>query len=414
MRALRRLHQHKVATSESKVFLLAFMSLFFVIFDGIIMYLSPIVMQKANISLGTIGLILGFSSVAGVFFDVILLRLLEKANYKRIFFFMFIVAITVPFLLFGGTTVLIYLAAMAAWGLYYNLFDIASMDFIGRTTASNVHESSFGILNAFEQFGYLVAPFVGSLMLVTIGSKNILPGWIFAFLVVAFIFYVLLCFRKLSVNNKEKPEHKKVLSIFTEVELWEKIGKVIFPVLILCLVINLVDASVWTIGPLFSESISISSSGLTGGAFMLAYTLPPLLVGWFVGRLALKFGKKNIALVSLFLGSLLLVLVGFVEIKLLAIALIFCVSFFWAMVWPTMNAAYADKVMATPQYGEEIETIDDWSMNLGDMSGPILGGYAAQFFGITHSFIITGVFGLIAAVILFCFIPKNLVEPIRK
>ena len=67
MRALRRLKQHNVSASEKRVFLLSFMILFFVIFDGIIMYLSPIVMQRAKIPLGLMGLILGFSGLINFF-----------------------------------------------------------------------------------------------------------------------------------------------------------------------------------------------------------------------------------------------------------------------------------------------------------------------------------------------------------
>ena len=146
---------------------------------------------------------------------------------------------------------------------------------------------------------------------------------------------------------------------------------------------------------------------------MLAYTLSPLLLGWFVGKIAEKFGKKNTALIALFLGSLMLILIGFVSVKYLAIAVIFCVSFFWALVWPTMNAAYADKILSEPDFGEEIETIDDWFMNMGDMLGPIVGGYAAQFFGIANSFVVVGIFGVLAALILFRYMPKNLIPQPR-
>ena len=57
---------------------------------------------------------------------------------------------------------------------------------------------SFGIINVFEDLGYLIAPFVGSLIIVAIGAANILPGWIFAFLLIAFIFYLFLCMGKMT------------------------------------------------------------------------------------------------------------------------------------------------------------------------------------------------------------------------
>jgi predicted MFS family arabinose efflux permease len=379
--------------------MMAFMVLFFIIFDGIVMYLAPIVMQNAGVSLGTIGLILGLSSVAGMFFDVVLLRLLEKSTYKIIFTYMFLAALTVPYFLFAKTTITFYLLAMATWGLYYNLYFIGSLDFIRQTAGKDEHTSSFGILKVFEGLGYLLAPFLGSLVLLTITIAHPVPMWLYVTLGIAFVIFLFICFRK---NNKKHIfEHKRrdALSTIMEIRIWEKVGKVIFPLLFLTLIINLVDAAVWTIGPLFSESLAVHGS-FTGGTFMLAYTIPPLLVGWFVGNIVKKFGAKLIGLGSLLIGSLMLVVVGIMGSVVLLILTIFFVSIFFSIVWPTINGAFEDTIADSPRYHEEIETIGDWFTNIGDTLGPIMGGYAAQFLGTKNAFIAMGVFGALAALIL--------------
>ncbi len=400
MRRLRHLKRHLVKPeSKRHLTVLALMILSFIIFDGIIMYLAPIVMQNSGIPLGTIGLILGLSSVAGMIFDIILLRLLEKASYRTAFLGMFLAAATVPLFLFGPGVITLYLAAMALWGLYYNLYDIGTLDFIGRTTVADQHTSSFGVIKVSEGLGYLIAPFVASLFLITMSATGILPKGIFAFLVVAFLLYLFLCAAKIPSKQNGQSEHKNIYGTFAEMRIWKRVGRVIFPLLLLTLTINLVDAAVWTIGPIFSESLKVPS-GLSGGIFMLAYTLPPLLVGWFVGRIVLKFGKKKTALGSLLAGSALLALVGIAGGNLPVIILIFGVSFFFAIVWPTIDAAYADDVSNTPEYHEEIETIYDWFTNAGDTLGPIMGGYAAQFLGIKNSFVAMGILGILMAIIL--------------
>jgi len=61
------------------------------------------------------------------------------------------------FLLFGTSAVAVYVIAMAVWGFYYDLYEIGSLDFVEEDEARRAQTSSFGILNAFEGTGYLIA-----------------------------------------------------------------------------------------------------------------------------------------------------------------------------------------------------------------------------------------------------------------
>ncbi|HVZ75790.1 MAG TPA: MFS transporter [Candidatus Paceibacterota bacterium] len=411
MRRLREVkHRLPRAGSRWRLGVMSGMVFFFVIFDGIIMYLAPIVMQNAGVSLGTIGLLLGLSSVAGMCFDVILLRALENTGYRAIFSYMFLVALTVPYFLFAQNTVTFYLLAMAAWGLYYNLYFIGSLDFVRQSAGVHEHTSSFGVLKVFEGLGYLLAPFFGSLVLLTISAAYPMPAWIFLPLMIAFMLFMLLALRR---ARPRVVEHKKrdALSTLVQIGIWRSIGRVIFPLLLLTLIINLVDAAVWTIGPLFSESLSIPG-GLTGGAFMLAYTIPPLIVGWFVGSLVARRGAKRVGMGSLLIGSLLLIPIGVMSSAAALVGAIFLVSIFFSLIWPTINGAFEDTIAASPQYHEEIETIGDWFTNIGDTLGPMLGGYAAQIFGVQHSFAIMGICGVLVAIILLRATPPALVQKI--
>lgn len=408
MSTLRHLEQYLAAYGpERNLFLAAFMVFFFVVFDGILMYLAPIVMQRGGISEGTMGLILGLSSVAGMLFDVILGRLLESSTYRTMFLVMLLVAATYPFFLFGATTVTTYLVAMAVWGLYYNLYNMGTIDFVGRTATPDRYTSSFGVLKVFDGLGYLIAPFIASLFLVAASTNTQMTGWLLTLLVPAFVFYFMFSTATMPLRHDGVSRHGNVYGILAEWHLWTKVGRILFPVLLLTLTINLVDSAVWTIGPLFSESLA-TPGGFGGGAFMIAYTLPPLLVGWIVGRFVVRFGKKKTALVALLVGSLLLTLIGIVKLPLLLIGIIFGTSFCFALAWPTMNAAYADDIAATPAYNKDIEVVEDWFTNVGDTLGPIAGGYAAQYVGNAHAFTIMGIFGAVASLVLLWYTPQTL------
>lgn len=390
----------------------AFMIFFFVTFDGMLMYLAPIVIVQSGISEGTMGLIIGLSSVAGLLFDVVLGRLFERASYRLMFLSMLLIAATYPFFLFGANTITFYLIAMAIWGLYYNLYNMGTIDFVESTTVPNKFASSFGVLKVFDGLGNLVAPFIGSLLIVSALSKPQMMQWPIVLIAVALAFYVLLALT--SKRNKERRAklQKQSLGILTEVRLWSQIGHILFPVFLLTVSINLVDSAIWTIGPLFSQSLA-DASGHGGGAFMVAYTLPPLLVGWVVGYFVAQYGKKNTALSGLFVGSLLVILIGFITTPLLLIGIMFSTSFCFALAWPSINAAYADYIRKDNSYSKEVEAVEDWFTNLGDTLGPIIGGYSAQFLGTAHAFSAIGIFGALAALVLFRFTPEQISAKIR-
>ncbi len=406
-------YMQKSRQANRRLFTVALMIFFFIIFDGVLMYLAPIAMLRSGMSEGTIGLIIGLSSVAGLFFDILLGRFFEKTQYRSMFFMMLIAAAFYPIVLFGATTITMYLLAMAIWGLYYNLYNIGTLDFIGRTTLSEDHASSFGVLRVFDGLGYFIAPLVGSLVLLALGTTQKTSGWLLFLLIPAFLFYTIFAFSKVPEQRQRTKRRPKAYGILFEFRLWKEIGHILFPVLLFTFTINVVDSAIWTIGPIFSESLHLPG-GFGGGLFMVAYTLPPLIVGWIVGRLTKRYGKKRTAITALLFGSLLLIMVGIITTPLLLVVVMFMASFCFSLAWPSMNAAYADYIEETPAYDKEIETVEDWFTNLGDTIGPITAGYTAQYIGHSNTFVFVGCVGFIMALFLLRFTPRSITVRIGK
>jgi MFS family permease len=377
------------------------MIFFFVIFDGILMYMAPIVITSAGISVSTMGLIIGSSSVTGLFFDLIVCRLFRETHYRRMFLFMFIMAALYPLFLFGGTTMTFYLVAMAFWGFYYNFYNIGTLDFVGRTGAQSEHAAHFGILRVFEGTGYLIAPFVGSLLLLALHPGPLLLVAVLAPLLISFVLFMAIT--TLPTREEEtfaRVERGGVISFLGELRLWKILGGVLFPALFLTLMLNSLDAAIWTIGPLFSEQLG-KDLGFSGGLAMTAYAFPPLFVGLFVGVIARRYGMRRTAQWAIILGALFLVGVGAIGTSLCAIFLLFGTSCALALGWPTVNALYTEYVDRTPLYRKEVETLQDLFTNAGDIVGPIAGGYMAEYLGGSHAFVALGGSGLVAIVVLF-------------
>lgn len=398
--------------TDRNLFTAAFMIFFFVTFDGTLMYLAPILMTDSGLSEGTMGLVIGLSSVAGLLFDVILGRLFAKASYRLMFLCMLLVAASYPFFLFGANTITVYLIAMAIWGLYYNLYNMGTIDFVENTASPRRFASSFGVLKVFDGLGNLIAPFIGSLLVLAALPRLQMMEWPIILIVIAFVFFFLLLSGTRVRARKKHGDPALHIGVLKQLKLWNEIGHILLPMFLLTVAINLVDSAIWTIGPIFSESLG-HGGGVGGGAFMIAYTLPPLLVGWAVGYFVSRYGKKNTAIVGMFLGSLFVSLIGVVSTPLILVGIMFATSFCFSLAWPSINAAYADYIRKDHAFSKDIEAVEDWFTNLGDTLGPILGGYAAEFLGNAHAFAAIGLFGVLAAVLLFRFTPERMTAKIR-
>lgn len=380
--------------------------LFWSLFDGIMSYLAPLVITTEGMSKTMMGIIIGTSSIAGAIFDFLVCRIFKNTYYKRFFMMMFAVCLVYPLILFQAKTIFIYLIAMVLWGIYYDFKNIGNLDYISRFTAPTEHSHSFGVLQFFIAIGYLIAPIlVGFIIAETLGWQSFGVAYIFLF--ISLFFFIILLIRNKRHNISEaKNECHTSENSWSEIILWGKIGKVLLPVLILMLFLNILDAFFWIVGPIFAESMT--ELGQFAGFFMTAYSLPVLLVGWLIGIITSKFGKKRTAFVALIIGSFFLTLIYFIKEPVLIIIDVFVASIFTAMAWPAINGAFADYISETLIYEKEIEGIEDFYANLGYVFGPMLAGVMADLVGNSGAFSIIGVAGIIIGLILIAITPNKI------
>lgn len=392
------------------LYLLSIVILFWALFDGIISYIVPIVIIDNGMSKTLMGIIVGTSSIAGALFDFIACKLFRNTYYKKLFIVMFAICFGFPLLLFKAHSFLMFVIAMALWGIYYDLKNIGEFNYVGRFALKEEHSESFGVLQVFSAMGYLVAPLlVGFLIADSLSWEPFILSWIF--LAISIVFFVIL------MHNTRREEDLIMANIapdlvgrqrgtWSEVLIWGKIGRVLLPVLLLTFFLNFVDSFFWTLGPLVAEGLS--GINQFGGILMTMYTLPPLLIGWIVGSFTRKYGKKHTSFVSLFWGSIFLTFFSFISNPFVLIFDVFMVSFFMSMAYPAINGAYADYISETDEYEKEIEGLQDFYTNLGYVVGPMMAGFMADQLGNGNTFSLLGVSGIITALILMWITPKNI------
>ncbi len=415
MRDLRHLmlHVKTYGKQHQALYLLSLVILFWAVFDGITTYITPLVLTESGMSKTVMGLIYASSSVFGAGFDFLMCKIFKNSYYRRVFLGMFAVSALYLVALANAKTIWIYLLAMVFWGIYYDLKNFGSFDFVARFTKTADHSSSFGVISVFTAGGYLLAPLLASFLITDkVGITPFIASGIF--LVVAFVILLGLFTRESKYSQERLETQYRYRGFLAELKLWRRIDRVLLPVLIMIMMLNIVDSFFWTVGPLLAESFA--SIHQFAGGFMAAYELPALLVGWMVGTVTGKLGKKRTAFLALLTGSLVLVMIGYLTNPLLLIAAVFFSSMLMSIAWPALRSAFADYIHETGKYEKEIEGLEDLYTNIGYVIGPALAGLLADLLGNAKTFSVLGVMGVLAAVYLIKTTPKeiNVVKALGK
>ena len=380
------------------------MVFFWSIFDGILTYILPLLISKQGFSKIEMGVILGSSSFAGAVFDVVVSKYLKTPHYRSLYASVFLLSFSFLGILYFGSTIWVFLLAMALWGIYWDFFHFANFDFISRALPQKEHTSAFGILGIFQSLGVLIAPILAGIVIgEVIDSKPFIISGVM--LLLSFIVFVELY--KQSFKRKELPviQDRSKSHWMREFRVWTAIVRQLAPILVLTFLIYITEAFIWTIGPLIAES---GQFGKFGGLLLVAYSFPTLIIGWFVGKIANRFGKKRTALYSFLIGSFVFSLFMFAQSPTQMIIVVGFASTFIGMSFPALSGAYADYITETQSYEKEIQGVIDVFYNIGWVLGPMLAGLLAQAFGNAQSFSILGVISVTMCFILILKMPKKI------
>ncbi|PIR43925.1 hypothetical protein COV24_00155 [candidate division WWE3 bacterium CG10_big_fil_rev_8_21_14_0_10_32_10] len=395
-------HYKKYKSTHKYLYIFSITVFFWTLFDGIISFLTPIIITQKGFSTLEMGFILGTSSIWGATFDFFLSKIIKNPSFRKMYLILFAICFMYPFILIKANHITMFLVAMAIWGLYYDIFRFGLFDFVGTNIKVEEHSESFGIIEVFKSLGYLMAPLIAGLVIVkTINYIPLVLMWVF--LTCSFLFFLLtIKLRKRNLVANQRGNY----NLTKELGRWKKVGKTILPVLFLTLTLYTIDAFFWTIGPLVSENLKQLHP--FGGMFLAVYVLPPLLVGWFIGDITKRFGKKRTSYIALFFGSIILITLGFIQNPIVIIFTVFIASLILSISWPSINGAYADYISETPNAEKEIQGLQDFFVNLGYVIGPISAGFLAEKLHYLQVFSIIGFFGILISVILLVSTPKSI------
>lgn len=382
--------------------------LFFIFLgDAILSYWVPNFLQDSlNGSAFIMGLVFSFSSIIGLITDLAFPSLLRSFTVKKLILSAGILGISFLLVLILGVkvpSIWIFLLAMAIWGVYYEFLGFGSQQFVADSVPLKFRPSGWAILGTFKNLAYFLGPFMAGWLL--IAGKFTLAGTV-GFLVILGIVILSLVGKK----------HERPISIeISEVNLWRELShwKVLFthvwPILIISIFLGLIDATFWTTGAVWMETLS---KGSFWGNFLLpVYQMPALFMGFVVTRWGIYRGKKKMALKFLIISSIFLITLVFNMPIPFYIISVFMSSLMLGVTYPLIDAVYSDIVARMGRERKHLVGLSNSTTSIAYIIGPIMAGFITNLVGSKLTFVVIGVATLIIALVLFFVTPKKLKLP---
>lgn len=374
-------------------------------------YTAPVLIDNNVNNTFVLGLILGFSSIIGFGADL----LFSKWFHGKSFSFFLKGAMAASFLfplvfLFLPQWVFFYLIAMIIWGIYYELINFSNYHFINTFMSRNFHAASWGFYDTVRALAYITGPTIASIMISSGYTRPLITSLIFITTSII-LFWLFLKWARFSKSEHNKYTLNKV-TIKQEVHIWKILFKKIWPVYLFMFTLNIMESSFWSVGTVLSEKLK--SQHPMGGFLLTAFTLPALAKIFFTDKAAKRLGTKKAAFLSGILGGFFFMLSGFAPNIPLFIGVVFISSLLLTLALPEISAAFEDFVSRLDIFGNDIIGLQNSSISLAYVIGPILSGAIAYYVGDKWTFSIIGAILFVVSVFSYLIVPKRIRMPMAQ
>lgn len=407
----------KISSLRSKVsIVLVFtLPLFFIFLaDSILSYIFPIIVeQKLNSNL-LMGIVISASSLIGVVCDLAFPQLLKEKTWRFQLISGIIIALFFPILLHLSGLVAalaLFLLASMLWGVYYELLLFAQQEFIVTEEKTKSYSRDWGIVFGATQLTWIMGPIIGSLLLQQIDLARTTIVLVLQALALVFTF-VLIFFTP--YHHKVKKTESKIkiaFDLFRELGYWRVLSRAILPVLIMGIMVEIIEATFWTIGGLFGREVMME--GGFDWILFTAFSVPLIIGSMVLAKLNIRSHKKLLSQVALLICGILLAAVYLSNLNnLLLLTLVGVSSLFFAFASPLNEAVYSDlidRVGADKQL--HLLGLAKANSSAAYIVTPIVVGFLADQTGYHMTFALVGLFAVFVAVFLLIISPRKIHLP---
>jgi MFS family permease len=378
--------------------------------DAIISDWVPAYMQTTLGGSLVMGLMMSFSSLAGLAADLVFPQLFRKVSERR----MVMLAISSVLMtagIFLWTThfpyAALFLLGMGIWGLYYEFLNFGLSSYVAKNAPMTARSGVWSIIGVVGSIAYCVGPLIGNMLLVWKGNLAIIAVY-GGMALVAYTVWLIIGVR----TKKDTAMDDKEMSGFDlreEMGYWKTLFVHVWPILLVSYLLGVLDATFWTTGVVLSDTLL--KQGWLGGLFLSAYTLPAIFIGFLVARLGIYKRKKKLAELFLLLAGLLMAGLGVISSTLGMVLMALLIGAMTSVAWPLSNAVYSDILARMGKEQKHLMGMSSSMVNLSYITGPVIAGFLANEIGEQKTMMWMGLFVSLIAIVLLFVTPKKLKLP---
>lgn len=284
-----------------------------------------------------------------------------------------------------------------------------SMAFVSKHTPKNIAGKTLGTLQIGSVGGSLFGPVIG-------GSLADAIGFNFTFIYTSIAITIAAIIIIFGIHEPEIIRKEKSVLYSTKNILWALFHHPL--ILSTMLVASLIQIGNFSIQPLLSLYVSHLTTSeqvaMLAGITFSAAGVGNILIGRFFGKLADNIGYEKVLMSLLFISVFFIIPQAFVTSLWQLIALRFLLGIFSGGLIPIVTALIRREAPVAIQ--GEVMGYNQSFRFLGNIIGPVLGGFISGFAGISAVFYSTGLLFLIAAIVIFIIqkLPKKYFEDVLK
>ena len=353
------------------------MLFFFRLADSLMSYVAPVIMERELGSVALMGLVMSTSSIAGILTDLTFAKFFVNKKAKFYYKLMMVAAFLFPVTMLIFHNIVGFIFAMLIWGFYYEALGFGNYLFIDETVTHQEHAWAWGIVAFVVNIAYIFGPLLGSFL---VDSNTSLPFYVT--LSLYFISLIILIIVLLSIkhwkHSSQNEEQRDQHTFDQKIQIWKLYFSRMGHLLVLYMIFYFIDASFFSIGPIFAQSLKEIHP--FGGLFVSLYSLPGLLGGLLVIKLAKNYSKKRIAFSGGIIAGLGLMLMSVLPDVSFILAMTGVASVGMSLMYPSLGAVMENLVGRSHQFAKDLIALSSVAGSIGYIIAPAFNGYLAELF----------------------------------
>jgi len=322
-------------------------------------------------------------------------------------------------LIFAITTALILIfiprylftlvAAMITWSVYYEFRNYSKFNFVEKYLPPNKNAQAWSTMSIFQSLAYMTGPAIA----VYLFANKIRSSLTFALLATLTASVLFLLFEiKFAKRKRDDKSDREIRSLFDEVKVTHVLTRKIWPLVTFSFALTLLDASFWSIGVLFSESLRLKHPA--GGLFLTMYGLPAILTGLTAPRIYSYLGKKRTSFIAGVFAGVLMICISLLKNVYLILGMVFLVAFASGIAFILIYATFEDYITRLDGDGNNMVSIGQISQNVAYVLGPIFFGIVSKDGNYGHSFIAAGEILIFFSILALITVPRKIKMPHKE